>query len=87
MDDSKTPSPEHETRGIALAGELIVFNLIGHLKAKGVLSYNDTVAIYEQTLMALEAYPRDDLSIREARKIVDYMAQFASKAPKDIQGR
>ena len=78
---------ENETRGIALAGELLAFTLIGFLKSKGILSYNETVTIYEQTLMALEAYPHDDLSVREARKIVDQMAQIASKAPKDVPRR
>jgi hypothetical protein len=76
---------ENETRGIALAAELIVFDLIGHLKAKGILSKEDTITIYERTLVALEAYPHDDLAIREARKILDQMAQIAAKAPKDVQ--
>jgi hypothetical protein len=76
-------TPEDETRGIALAGELIVFALIGHLKSKGILSKEETIAIYEQTLTTLESYSNLDPSVQEARKILDQMAQIATKAPKD----
>lgn len=78
---------EDETLGIALAGELTVFALIGHLKAKGFLSKEETITIYEQTLTALESYPRDDPAVREARKILDQMAQIASSAPKGAPTR
>jgi hypothetical protein len=74
-------SAEHETQGVALAGELIVFALIGYMKKKGLLSKEDTVAIYEETLTALEAYPHHDLAVQEARKILDQMAHIAAKAP------
>lgn len=70
-----------ETLGIALAGELTTFSLIGHLLNKGVLSKQEAVAIYEQTLMALEAYPQFDEAIQVARRILDQMAAIASKAP------
>lgn len=76
-------SAEQETLGIALAAELTVFSLIGHMKAKGLLSREETITIYEQTLTALESYPHYDLAVQEARKILDRMAQIASLAPKD----
>jgi hypothetical protein len=78
---------EEETLGAALAGELAVFSLIGHLKAKGILSKAETIAIYEETLTALELYPHDDPAVRVARKILDQMAQIAAKAPKGAQER
>lgn len=74
-------TPEQETLGIALAGELTVFALIGHLKAKGLLSKEDTVAIYEQTLSAIEKYPVNDPAVGMARQILDQMASIAAKAP------
>jgi hypothetical protein len=76
-------SRDDEVFGIALAGELTVFALIGHMKAKGLLSKEETVAIYEETLLALELYPHHDSSVEVARKILDQMAQIAAKSPKD----
>jgi hypothetical protein len=78
---------EEDTLGAALAGQLTVFSLIGHLKAKGILSKAETIAIYEHTLTALESYPRDDPAVRVARKLLDQMAQIAAKAPKGVQER
>jgi len=72
--------------GIAIAGELIAFELIGILKAKGILSKEETVAIYENVLQALERYPKNDPMIGEARKIIDQMAQIAATSPKGAGG-
>ena len=75
---------EHINRfgGTAMAGELIAFNLIGVLKAKGILSTEETVAFYENVLQAMERYPKNDPMVGEARKIIDQMAQIAATAPK-----
>jgi hypothetical protein len=68
--------------GMAMAGEMIAFNLIGILKAKGLLSKEETVAIYENVLQTMERFPRNDPIVGEARKIIDQMAQIAATGPK-----
>ncbi len=73
-----------ETRGITMAGEMVSFALIGHLLNKGVLTKAETVAIYEQVLSALEAYPQFDKAVEVARRILDQMADIASKAPPSV---
>lgn len=78
------PTYEEETLGIALAGELTVFTLIGHLKAKGILSKEETVEIYERTLVALESYPKYEASLAVARETLDQMATVAQRAPKGV---
>jgi hypothetical protein len=73
--------------GIAIAGELVAFELVGILKAKGLLSKDETVAIYENVLQGLESYPQNDPIIGEARKIIDQMAQIAATGPKAAGAR
>jgi hypothetical protein len=75
---------QEETLGIAMAGELTVFTLIGHLKAKGILSKDETVEIYERTLVALESYPKHEAALAVARQTLDQMATIAQRAPQGV---
>ena len=76
-----------EIGGIAMAGELVIFRLIGVLFAKGILSKEETAAIYEDTLTTLEEYPKNDPLVAVARRIIDQMGQIAAKGPKGGDAR
>lgn len=76
---------DEQTRGMAMVGQLLSFQLIGILKAKGILSKAETVGIYDSTLSQLEALPPDFPGIGEARKILDQMLGIASKSPPNRQ--
>jgi hypothetical protein len=76
------PGSEDETRGIALAGQLVAFQTILCLVEKRLITKKDAVTVFERTLTGLEAYPHFDRAVEEARRILDQMAQIVSSSAK-----
>lgn len=75
-------TPEDETRGLAFIGHSLAFTLMQRLKARGVLTGEDTAWIIETCLEAVEHAPDSD-SMRVARHLLDALAKVeaGSKPP------
>ncbi|MBG7615334.1 hypothetical protein IWC96_08565 [Brevundimonas sp. BAL450] len=69
-----------EARGAALAAQATVYSLVGHLKAKGVLTEGEVAHVFDQALVLLEEHG-DDTSLRVARVLVESMASTVARIP------
>ena len=72
-------TPETETRGYAIDGSTLTFNLIGLLVDKGILTDDEVAALFERTLSGLDILVPDDEGAKVARMMLNGMSRVIKR--------